>query len=288
MSRFPNFEGAASLVAAAVLIAGCERTAPPTNASSTLAAAASTAHHPAADTSRDQLTQVSIINALMLGQYDGVLPLATLLQYGNFGVGTCDHLDGELIVLDGVAWQARADGTVRKVDPGETTPFAVVTPFEAEGKFACQAASSLEELESQINRQLPGPNAMLAVRISARFKSVHLRSVPRQEPPYQPLADVAKKQATWTRENVAGTLVGIRCPAWTASLNVPGYHWHFISDDRKLGGHVVDCAAEGGEVAFDTCDSWLIKLSDKAEFVSANVGKDLRQELERVERPRGK
>ena len=58
----------------------------------------------------DQLTQVSVINALMIGRYEGVMPIAELFRYGDFGVGTLDHLDGELIVLDGRAYQVRGDG----------------------------------------------------------------------------------------------------------------------------------------------------------------------------------
>ena len=43
----------------------------------------------------------------MLGQYDGVMEIAEILRYGGFGVGTLDRLDGELIVLDGKAYQVR-------------------------------------------------------------------------------------------------------------------------------------------------------------------------------------
>lgn len=50
---------------------------------------------------RGRITQVSVINDLMIGRYDGVMPIRELLRCGNFGLGTLDHLDGELIVLDG-------------------------------------------------------------------------------------------------------------------------------------------------------------------------------------------
>ena len=45
-----------------------------------------------------------------------------------------------------------------------------------------------------------------------------------------------------------GTLVGVRCPSWVGGLNVPGYHWHFLSEDRTVGGHVLDCRVLEGRV----------------------------------------
>ena len=58
---------------------------------------------------------------------------------------------------------------------------------------------------------------------------------------------------------MSGTLVGVRSPAWAAELNVPGYHWHFLSDDRTLGGHVLDCRIREGRVQYEVCRGWLIK-----------------------------
>src|SRR5690242_209297 len=102
-----------------------------------------------------RITQVAIINALILGQYDGVMPIDELLRDGDFGLGTCDHLDGELIILDGKAYQAKADGTVSQLDHAAKTPFAVVTPFEREGSVPCPAIGSLVDLESWVDQLLP-------------------------------------------------------------------------------------------------------------------------------------
>ena len=50
-----------------------------------------------------------------------------------------------------------------------------------------------------------------------------------------------------------------RSPAWVGGLNVPGYHRHFLSDDRTVGGHVLDCRAREGRVQPEVCRDWLIK-----------------------------
>ncbi|AGA29252.1 acetolactate decarboxylase [Singulisphaera acidiphila] len=235
----------------------------------------------------DQITQVSVINALMLGQYDGQMGIPEMLRYGNFGVGTLDHLDGELIVLDGKAYQVRGDGQVLEVGPDRSTPFVVVTSFDQDGAFPCPPVGSLTDLEAHLNESLAQKNNFVAIRVEARFRSLTLRSVHRQEPPYKPLAEVAKSQSVWTHENLSGTLVGIRSPAWVDGLNVPGYHWHFLSEDHKIGGHLLDCRVRDGRVRYDICGDWLLKLSESKEFNTTDLGRDLSRDLKRVESSRG-
>lgn len=235
---------------------------------------------------RDAITQVSVINALMVGRYEGVMTIPEMLRHGDFGVGTLDHLDGEMIVLDGRAYQVRGDGSVAEIPPDRSTPFAVVTPFDVDGEFPCPKVASLSELDAQIDALVPQKNLFAAIRIDAQFASITVRSVHRQEPPYKPLAEVAKSQNVWTHADVKGTLVGIRSPVWVAGLSVPGYHWHFLSDDHKVGGHVLDCRVIEGRVRYDLCRDWRIKLDDSPGFDSADLGQDLRRELREVESSR--
>ncbi|WP_437203454.1 acetolactate decarboxylase [Planctomicrobium sp. SH664] len=232
----------------------------------------------------DRLTQVSIINALLLGEYDGVMTIGDLLKLGDFGLGTCDHLDGELIVLDGVAYQARADGSVQQLKPEITTPFAIVTRFERDHERPCPPVDSLEQLEHAVDAMAPGRDRFYAIRVEGVFSSLLIRSVPRQERPYRPLVEIAAEQAEWKLEKVTGTLVAIRCPKWVSGIGVPGYHWHFLSADRKTGGHVLGCQLTSGTLAFDDCSSWLIELPTDTK--SADLGQDLSRELERVEKQR--
>ncbi len=236
---------------------------------------------------RGQMTQVSVINALMTGRYGGAMPIPELLRYGDFGVGTLDHLDGELICLDGRAYQVRGDGVVVPAGPDRSTPFATVTRFKRDGEFPCPQVGSLSDLDARLDDALRRKNNFLAIRVDGRFASITLRSVHRQEPPYRPLSEVAKSQSVWTHPEVSGTLVGIRCPAWVAGLNVPGSHWHFLSDDRKVGGHVLDCQVREGRVQYDVCRDWQIKLEDSAEFNEVDLTADFSHDLRRVESSRG-
>jgi len=199
----------------------------------------------------------------MIGRYDGVMPISELLRCGDFGLGTLDHLDGELIVLDGRAYQVGGDGVIVEAGPDRSTPFALVTPFEPDGQFSCPRVGNLSDLGARLDDALGQQNNFLAVRVDGRFAAITLRSVHRQEPPYRPLGEVVEGQSVWTHEEVSGTLVGIRSPAWVGGLNVPGYHWHFLSADRTVGGHVLDCRVREGQVQYEVCRDWLIKLAGR-------------------------
>jgi acetolactate decarboxylase len=231
----------------------------------------------------DRITQVSVINALMLGQYDGTVTTADLLAAGDFGLGTLDRLDGELIVLDGVAWQVRSTGEVIEVPGAVTTPFAVVTPFAADGEFACPPTDSLAALDRLLDERIPERNNFVAVRIDADLEATVLRSVAAQERPYRPLAEVAKDQTVWRHERLRGTLLGIRSPHWTQGIAVTGYHWHVLSADRTVGGHVLEARIRGGTVRYDVCGDWTVKLEQSRGFNASDLNTDLREAVRSVE-----
>ncbi|NQW48439.1 MAG: acetolactate decarboxylase [Planctomycetes bacterium] len=235
----------------------------------------------------DRITQVSVINALLLGQFDGTVAFASLLADGDFGLGTLDRLDGELVVLDGRGYQIKSDGAVVEVGPQSMIPFAVVTPFDQDGEMACPAVDSLTELELQLDRALGHPNNFVAIRIEAELAAITLRSVHPQSKPYRPINTRKDFQSVWQRENLRGTFVGIRSPRWAEGITVPGYHWHFLAADRRSGGHVLNCHVRGGTVRYDVCGNWLVKLAESADFDSVDLSVDLREELLRVERLRG-
>jgi len=222
----------------------------------------------------------------MLGHYDGITTFKELLKYGDFGVGTLNQLDGELIVLDGKGYQIHSDGSITVVDASAKTPFAVVTPFDHSEKQALPQIESLEWLDERLDEAIGHPNQFIAIRIHADFATITLRSVKAQSPPYRPLGVVAKEQSVWTREKVAGTLIGIRCPAWVQGLNVPGYHWHFLSDDHTIGGHVLKCTAGSATAYYDVCREWLVRLVDSPGFDTSDLHQDLNRELRSVESAR--
>jgi len=82
-------------------------------------------------------------------------------------------------------------------------------------------------------------------------------------------------------------LIGVRCPEWMGTLNVAGYHWHFLSDDRKIGGHVLDCRFSDGQAAYDECSSVLIRLPASASFGAIDMSGVSETDVDKIERQRG-
>lgn len=235
----------------------------------------------------DRITQISVINALLLGHFDGTMPFGSLLEHGDFGLGTLDALDGELVVLDGRGYQIKSDGAVEEVGPDSMIPFAIVTPFGTDGELPCPATDSLAALERRLDDVIGHRNNFVAIRIDAELAAATLRSVHPQSKPYRPINVRKDFQSVWKKDNLSGTLVGIRSPVWAQGVTVPGYHWHFLAADRRSGGHVLDCHVRAGIVRFDICGSWLVKLEESAEFNGVDLSTDMREELERIERLRG-
>jgi len=199
----------------------------------------------------DGISQFSPINALMAGDYQGQFKCADLTSMGDFGIGTFDRLDGEMVLLDGTIYQVKADGRVCRVSGDCLTPFAVVTHFSPDEWFELKGSYNLIELQKEIDARLPNTNIFYAIRIDGTFEHVRTRSVPAQEKPYRKLTEVVKDQPIFETKDASGTLVGFKCPAYIFPLNVPGYHLHFISDKRDFGGHLLDCRARDPVVAID-------------------------------------
>jgi len=229
------------------------------------------------------LTQVSTIDALLGGVYDGKMSIGQLKLYGDTGLGTFDALDGEMLMADATAYRIRSDGSVQIAGPAETTPFAAVTFFNADLEKTLPGCTGMEELTRQIDAVLPTPNLIYVLRIEGTFKEVITRSVPRQEKPYKPLTEIVKSQPTFKFENVEGVVVGIRCPAFMKGINVPGYHLHFLTKDRKAGGHVLDISVSHAVVKVDTTSNFYMVLPEDQDFYKVDMEKDLSRDVKAVE-----
>ena len=180
--------------------------------------------------------QVSTLGALSQGVYDASVPMGEVLKRGDFGLGTLRNLDGEVVILNGQAFQIDVSGRVRRVEKREMTPFAVVTRWRDTGAKISAKDVVMAELQTRLESAMK-PNLPYAIRIRGEFKNLKLRSVPAQKPPFPVLGEVVAKQTVFQIPRVQGTLVGFRFPKFMAGLNLPGFHFHFLSDDKKQGGH---------------------------------------------------
>ena len=227
----------------------------------------------------------STINALLRGLYDGDMTIADLARHGDHGLGTVNGLDGELIIVDGTPYQMRADGVVRRLQGSEGTPFAVVASFHVDREVPLPANLDMTGLQHFLDGEIGNPNYFQAIRIDGTFPAITVRSVPRQTPPYRPLADVVKEeQVTFELTDARGTLIGFRSPDYVGGIDVPGYHFHFISDDRRHGGHLLGITTGNGTIKIDEMAAFEVELPRSAAFGALDLTGRRNAELDAVEK----
>ena len=234
----------------------------------------------------ETIYQVSTIDALMMKAYTGVIPVSKLLSHGDIGIGTFEGIDGELIVIDGRCYQARTDGNLYPAPPDAMIPYADVTFFEPDLVFTVGAADNFSLISGEIHSHLPSPNLFYAIRADGNFPRVKFRSIPKQEAPYnKTLAEAAGEQVIHELQNANGTLIGFYSPPYVQGVGIPGSHIHFVTSDRRMGGHVLELATGPATmVQVDITPGFTMELPLAGEFINASLGKDLSTDIARVER----
>ena len=230
------------------------------------------------------LFQASTIGALLEGSYDGDLSFAELRQHGDLGLGTLNGLDGEMVCIDGRFFRADAEGAVHLIEDSAMTPFAVLVRFAPTVDETIEGRFSHEELLARLDALAPAGAASFAVRLDGRFELIHARSVPRQSPPYRPLAEVVAEQHVFDLRGVDGTMVGFRFPSYAEGIEVGGYHLHFISADRRRGGHVLGSSCASLRVRIDPSSDLHVELPAGIELADPELAAVTHQAVERVER----
>jgi acetolactate decarboxylase len=230
------------------------------------------------------LFQASTIGALLGGAYDGDITFAELAEHGDTGLGTLNALDGEMIAVDGRFYRADVEGRIQSVPGSARTPFAVVVPFASEIEFDLEGSVAHDVLLARIDERIPAKAASCAVRMDGRFESVRARSVPRQEPPYRPLTEVVAEQHVFELENLDGTMLGFRFPAYIEGLEVAGWHLHFISEDRTRGGHVLGSRTATARVSLDPSSELHVELPPEVDLASPQAAAGTHAAIDRIER----
>ena len=220
----------------------------------------------------------------MNGVYDGDYSFRQLARHGDFGLGTFDALDGEMVAVDGKFYQVKTDGKVYPVNPAQNTPFGEVTFFKADQTLALSEPLDYQQLEKFILKQLPSQNLPYAIKITGNFAYIKTRSVPRQTKPYPPLMEAAKHQTVFEFREVDGVIVGFYHPKYLAGVNVAGFHCHFLTGDRRAGGHLLDCRLKRAKLELSRLADFHLRLPGTAAFYQTDLSGDKKQEIEKVEK----
>ncbi len=220
------------------------------------------------------LYQYSVINALSAGVYEGDLPVNKLKKFGNFGLGTFNNIDGEMVVLDGKIYQIKTDGIPVEAAKNLFVPFAAVTFFKSDTTIEIYHPQTLQQIKEKIDAVVPSENYLYAVKISGEFKKVKTRSVPKQQKPFPDLASVIKNQITFEKEIVSGTVMGFKMPEFIDGVNVKNFHFHFLSKNKNFGGHLLDFIIEKGKIEIGRIKEFRCQLPSTENYAKTKFVKE--------------
>jgi acetolactate decarboxylase len=232
--------------------------------------------------SHSTLYQVSTATALVEGIYQGAVRVRTLREHGDLGLGTFENLDGEMVIVDGRFFQARSDGSVTEVDDNVLAPFAVITRFAPDPAIVMQQCPDLSHLLAQFDQLRHSDNFFFALRVEGHFSYVRTRAMCRTEEGV-PLIQAAAVQPEFEFHDVLGTLVGFWTPEYAKTLNVPGYHLHFLSADHKSGGHLLECSGLNLRLQIQREGDYRVALPETEDFVKADLRRDPGADLAKAE-----
>lgn len=208
------------------------------------------------------------MSALLKGVYEENTTLAEIKMHGDFGVGTFNDLDGEMILLDGQVYQLKDDGIAHPVSDSVQTPFACVTFFDP---------TTIEDVEGELDhaafknllyRLIPSVNMFYAIRIEGTFPYVKVWSVPRQEN-HRPIQEVTPR--VFEYHETRGTVIGFYTPEFIKSLASPGYHLHFLNSELNHGGHLHECRMSEGRISLQFISTVELNLPVTLDYLTANL-----------------
>lgn len=236
---------------------------------------------------QNDMYQVSTLQALALGYSRAVITAGELLRKGDTGLGTFEDVDGEMIVMDGQCYRADRNGAVTAVASETGVPFAAVAKLYGEQQFPLRDLPDITSVRTELTRKIEeefGLNSMHIVRIEGEFEKVDARS----EAPYRShhitlKTVLGRTQKAFLFENIRGSLVGVYFPDYMDGINMPGWHLHFLSEDRSKGGHVFDVSVREGTAKTDKITSIYINLPKEAAFDTYSLKQDLQDEIKSVE-----
>lgn len=234
----------------------------------------------------ETIYQVALLQSLTQGYYDGIIKVSELKEHGDIGIGTFEGVNGEMIVLDGKVYQALGDGSVQIASDDETVPFSNVTFFESDIKKKLSNIKDIDALKESLDKTVKknGKNLFYFVKVGGEFGKMNVRSELKQKKPYKPLDKaLASDQREFNYKNIKGTVVALYCPDFMGGLNTPGWHFHFISDDKKKGGHILELAFDSAQAEFDITPEFDMYLSDDDDFQKMELSKDVSGAIKKVE-----
>ncbi|NOQ26589.1 MAG: acetolactate decarboxylase [Bacteroidales bacterium] len=226
----------------------------------------------------------STSDALLSNVFEGNTTIKEILKHGDFGIGTMNCLDGEMIIVDGKPYTVRTDGKAYEVDDLERSPISVVTHFKKDYSFNICTPIKYSQLIEKINSLLSTQNIFYPIKIIGEFKYITTRSIAKQSKPFKLIEDLIKDAVKFNFTNIQGTVLGFKSPSFIERIGVPGYHFHFIDKERKVGGHLLDFEMVTGRIEYAIARDFHVKLEDSEIYDNIDLSESKNDLLQKIEK----
>ena len=234
-----------------------------------------------------KMFQISTLQALSMGYTRSVITVEELLDHGDTGLGTFEDVNGEMIVADGCCYKAGEDGAVVKAPLDEGVPFASVTHFSPVRSFKIMDIESIDKLKDLLDLKIEewfGLNSMHVVRIDGEFERISARSESAFRSQHISLKKILDKtQKSFEFDDISGTLICVYYPDYMDGINAPGWHLHFLSEDRTKGGHTFDLIMKSGTAKMEKISNVEIQLPTEPAFDTYSLKQASGDEIKQVE-----
>ena len=221
------------------------------------------------------------------GYTRAVVTVKELLNHGSIGLGTFEDVNGEMIVVNGACYRATEDGTVYKADPDMGVPFAAVAEICDDRAFGIETETDITGIKELLTLKIEevfGLNSMHMARIDGEFEVVQARSESAYHAIHVSLKDMlSETQKSFRFDNVKGSLVCVYYPDYMDGINASGWHLHFVSDDRKKGGHVFELEMNSGKAEMIKINCIEIQLPESPAFDTYSLKNASGEDIKKVE-----
>jgi len=206
---------------------------------------------PQTESKTDDIFQYGTKNSLLTNIYTGNVTVGEIKKEGNFGLGTFNMIDGEMVIYNGNVYQVLPSGKINNMPSAIKVPFVVTKFFNPDTSFSLPNNISLDSAKVILQKIIGHKNLPAAIRINSHFDSLKCRSVYKVKNNSVSLAEIIAKQKIFNFADKEGTVIGFWYPDYFDGVNFSGFHFHVMLKNISGGGHILNCKFRSAAVEID-------------------------------------
>lgn len=203
--------------------------------------------------------QYSTFDKINNGDYDGGITIQEIRKKGDFGLGTFHQLEGELVIVENKFYQCYKRECKAVVEK-QMIAWAALCHFPKNAQIHILKKNSYDDFRNNKIPFVQFKNHLVAVKVKGIFSFIELTSTPKQKKPYPTIQSVINQSTKYPIKNIQGTLVGWYAPEFMSGIKSSGFHFHFVDDQEKIGGHVLEFNLEEGTIQYSNMEYFFVQF----------------------------